>query len=419
MFASLRDRPWLAALLIAIAAQALFTLHLGRPSKLTFDEVHYVPAARALLDLSGPVNTEHPLLGKLLIASGIALFGDGPIGWRAMSTIAGTATVIGSFAVLMLLLGNVRTAAFGALCVLVNQTVFVQARIGMLDGFLGAFVVATIAALIWSAQAPPGHIWRRLILAAVLAGCAVAVKWAAIPYVALACLGIVWTRWHGGAGLLTGRGQPHWPGVRTADLLLGFGLIAIAAYLASFAPAFFYARDPLTLAGLVPFQFDMLAAQTQVLSPHSYQSDWWSWPLMLRPIWYFYEPDQGAVRGVLLIGNPAVMWAGLAAVAACWAAARHSPAHLLIAMLWTFSLLIFAIIPKSLGFYYYYHLSGIFVALALAAAAHRWRARWPHADLIFGTLAVGLFAYFYPILSAAPLPGDQAFTVWTWFPGWR
>ncbi len=446
MLARLRDRPWLTALLIGLVAQILFSLHLGRPSRLMFDEVHYVPAARDLLALAQPSNTEHPLLGKALIATGIALFGDNVIGWRTLSTLAGTATVLGVFAILMLLFGRTRTAAFGALCVLVNQSVFIQARIGMLDGFLGAYVTLALAALIWSAQAPPGKVWPRLVLAGLLAGCAVAVKWAAIPYVGLACFGFLAVRWRGSLGpvraelveapscsstgadrarggmtrFLTGRAQPHWPGVRTLDAILGFGAIALATYFLTFVPALFYARDPLTLAEILPFQLEMLAAQTQVLTPHRYQSDWWSWPLMLRPIWYFYEPDQGAVRGVLLIGNPAVMWGGLVSVALCgWAAAKRSGPHLLIAGLWSFSVLIFAIIPKSLGFFYYYHLSGIFLALALAAVAHRFRTRVPDADLWFAALALLLFGYFYPILSAAPLANDQAFTAWTWFGSWR
>ncbi|HEX8387416.1 MAG TPA: dolichyl-phosphate-mannose--protein mannosyltransferase, partial [Sphingomonas sp.] len=89
----LLSRPLPAALVLAGFAQILFAFRLGVPTKLMFDEVHYVPAARALLALSHPVNTEHPLLGKELIALGIALFGDGAIGWRFLSTLAGTTTV--------------------------------------------------------------------------------------------------------------------------------------------------------------------------------------------------------------------------------------------------------------------------------------------------------------------------------------
>ena len=63
----------------------------------------------------------------------------------------------------------------------------------------------------------------------------------------------------------------------------------------------------------------------------------------------------------------------------------------------------------------------LFLALALAAAFHHFcrgrRLRWlPPAFL--GLSAV-LFAYFYPILAALPLQGDDAFLAWTWFESWR
>lgn len=46
-----------------------------------FDEAHYVPAS--LLTLNGqPTNLEHPPLGKIIGAVGIALFGNNWFGWR-------------------------------------------------------------------------------------------------------------------------------------------------------------------------------------------------------------------------------------------------------------------------------------------------------------------------------------------------
>ena len=71
---------WTVALTAAFLALCL--LRLTIPSTPYFDEVHYLPAARALLELSHLANPEHPPLGKELIALGIALFGDRPLGWR-------------------------------------------------------------------------------------------------------------------------------------------------------------------------------------------------------------------------------------------------------------------------------------------------------------------------------------------------
>jgi dolichyl-phosphate-mannose-protein mannosyltransferase len=423
---ALRTRPWLVALLLGLAAQTLFTVHLDRPSRIMFDEVHYVPAAQALLNHEGPRNIEHPLVGKELIGAGILLFGDNPIGWRAFTSLAGTATVLGAFAFVWLLLGSMRAALIAAVLTALNQTVYVQARTAMLDVFLGAFLLWAVVVMLWAMRGTPGQVKRRWLGAAVLLGLAVGTKWAAIPYVALAGLAFLIVRIRDARrakrSFLSGKDQPHWPGLATIPGLLVLGVVSILTYFATFFPAFFYDRAPLTLAGLIPLQREMYALQTQVLARHTYQSDWWSWPLMLRPIWYFYEWDDGAQRGVLLIGNPVIMWGGLIAVLAClWAWLREKAIRpLAVAALWIASLGIYVVIPKSLGFYYYYHLSGVFLCLALAVAFHHFdRGRNKGREEWFAAAALVAFIYFYPILAAAPLQNDQGFTYWMWFRSWR
>ncbi|AQR73871.1 phospholipid carrier-dependent glycosyltransferase [Sphingomonas sp. LM7] len=426
---ALQTRPYLVALLLGLAAQLLFSVHLDRPSRILFDEVHYVPAAHALLDLEGPRNIEHPLVGKELIAAGILVFGDNPIGWRAATSLAGTATVLAAFAFVWLLLGSMRAALVGAVLVALNQTVYVQARTAMLDVFLGAFLLWAMVVMLWAMRGTPGQVKRRLIGAAMLFGIAVGTKWAAIPYVALAGLTLVVIRVRDArrakrplAWAFERREQPHWPGLDTARALLLLAAVSILTYFATFFPAFFYARDPLSLAGLILLQQEMYALQTQVLAPHTYQSDWWSWPLMLRPIWYFYEWDDGAQRGVLLIGNPVIMWGGLVGVLACLWAGFREKAHrpLALALVWIASLGIYVVIPKSLGFYYYYHLSGIFLCLVLAAAFHHFdRGRGKGREEWFVFAALVAFAYFYPILAASPLQNSQGFAYWMWFNSWR
>lgn len=411
MLDRLEQRPVLLALLIGIATLLLFAIGIDRPSKLTFDEVHYIPATRTLIDLSHPVNIEHPLLGKILIALGMLIFGDNPLGWRAMACLAGTLTIVGVYGFTLLLTRATRPALFAALFAVLGQLVFVQARIGMLDAFLGLFLVWAGVAFLAAMQSDSRRAARYWAACAALLGCAVAVKWAAVPYVALAAGAFLWLR-RGRAG--------RFGGMRWLSGLAILGAVSIGTYFLTFTPAFFYTTNPLTLARLLPFQFEMWKLQTQILTPHGYQSDWWSWPLLIRPIWYFYESDQGAMRGVLLIGNPAIMWGGLVAVAACWWAGLREKAGtpLAVAMLWTFSLAIWAVIPKSLGFYYYYYLSGIILAVVLAVAFHHWRGKVKRNDEWFLVLCVGLFAYFYPILAALPLAGKYGFQRWTWFPSW-
>jgi len=403
-------RPWTrplpAAVLLGGAAEALFLVRLSVPHQPVFDEVHYVPAARTLLTLAAPANIEHPLLGKTLIAAGMALFGDTPLGWRVMSTLAATAVVVGVFAILQLLYASVRTSATGAVLTVLGFTVYVQARIAMLDGFMAAFVVAGGALFVW-AMGRGG--WGRLLASAACLGLGVACKWTALPYVGLAGLAFLYLKRKG-----------RFAGVPLVGGAAAFGAAATLAYLLTFAPAFLYTHDPMTLARLLPFQAEMYARQTQILPNHTYQSAWWSWPLDLRPVWYLYERADGAQRGILMIGNPVVMWGGLAAVVACgWAWVEDGDRRpLALALVWVFSLAIWAAIPKSLGFFYYYYLSSIWLAVAIAAAFHHWRARLRHWDAAFVAAAAALFLYFFPILSAQALPSPDAFHRWTWLKSW-
>ncbi|MGN6271114.1 MAG: glycosyltransferase family 39 protein [Sphingomonas sp.] len=425
--AASKPRPLLVAILLGLIAEALFVFRLGMPHKQMFDEVYYVPAAKTLWALDHPVNIEHPLVGKELIGLGIKLFGDTSFGWRFPSTIAASAVVMGVFAICWLIFGRMRPAVIAALLTIVNMTVFIQARIAMLDGFMAAFLVLCVAAMLWAMRGPRG-VLSKTALAAVLLGLAAGAKWTAVPFLGFAGLAMIAIRLHdarhAGRDLesaLYARGQTHWPGVATLPLLLILGVVSIATYFATFAPAFFYATDPLDLAHLLPFQVTMYAQQTQVLPPHTYQSSWWSWPLDIRPIWYLYEITDGAQRGVLMLGNPAVIWGGLAAVIGCfWGWWRDGSWRLLgVACLWLGALAIFILIPKSLGFYYYYYPASIFLSLALAAAFEHFawlRAR--KLDEWFTILAIGLFAYFYPIVSAQALAGPQSFQHWMWLPSW-
>jgi dolichyl-phosphate-mannose--protein O-mannosyl transferase len=284
-----------------------------------------------------------------------------------------------------------------------------------------------MAVLVWAMRGTtPRQVLWRWMLGSALLGVAVGVKWAAVPYVAFAGLAFVFIRlrdanWEP-SGALAGEDQRNWTGLGTMRGLAIMAAVSIGTYFLTFLPAFFYAENPMTPAALIPFQLDMYRLQTQVLAPHVYQAKWYTWPLMLRPIWAFYEYYDGAQRGVLIIGNPLVMVGGLVAVGACiWAWVRsRAILPLTMALLWIASLGIYIIIPKSLGFYYYYHLSGIFLCLALAVAFDHFEwSRKRGLEEWFLAASLLVFVFFYPIISAWPLSDTGSFNFWMWLPSWR
>jgi dolichyl-phosphate-mannose-protein mannosyltransferase len=74
-------------------------------------------------------------------------------------------------------------------------------------------------------------------------------------------------------------------------------------------------------------------------------------------------------------------------------------------------------------FYYHYFLPSCFLMAGLALALDElWQrgGRWgKRSALLVLALSCALFAYFWPILTAAPLDDAQAFLRWTWLKSWQ
>jgi len=142
--------------------------------------VHYVPAARILATFDHITNREHPLLGKELIALGIALFGDHPWSWRVLPAIAGIATLFAFMRGMWFAsLSRFATIASGIL-LSTGFILFIQSRIAMLDIFMVAFAILALWMVAGAARMPGQARWR-LILAGLFLGLEQGCKWNAAP----------------------------------------------------------------------------------------------------------------------------------------------------------------------------------------------------------------------------------------------
>jgi dolichyl-phosphate-mannose-protein mannosyltransferase len=121
---------------------------------LIFDERYYVNAARRILGRRVPKgqpydtapahddpNSEHPQLGKLVIAAGIAAFGDRPLGWRIGSLAFGTLAILALYA-LVRAAGGSQGVALGASSLMAVDNLFlVHGRIATLDVYALALML--------------------------------------------------------------------------------------------------------------------------------------------------------------------------------------------------------------------------------------------------------------------------------------
>jgi dolichyl-phosphate-mannose-protein mannosyltransferase len=428
---------------------------LGRPVELVFDEIFYardacwyVAGTEAVCGITELASRAHPPLGKWLIGSGIALLGYDPVGWRVASAIAGTASVTLVYVLAWRLLrgwaaGTARTvgasAAAGLLAI--DLLGLVQSRVAMLDAFIALFVIGAVLATVLDRDrrrdvTPRAWWWRPtlgrpwLMVAGACVGAAAAVKWSG-AYVAPALIGLVviwavmqrrrsepaasWSQWIGGA-------------VRHEALpaIVGLALVPVLVYVASYTgrmPGELLAVpwDPASIwNGIWQHQRAMLDFHTQLAGDHPYQSPPWAWPLLQRPVAYWFGDEGGAYREILAMGNPLAWWPGLIALTALlvtwarsgWGWLRPEPVILAAAGATYLPWLVLSG-DRSQTFLWYFLPTLPFLYLALGCfAAWAWASARLGARVAVasaGVLILGGFAFWLPVATALPLDPD----------GWR
>ncbi len=167
-----------------------------------------------------------------------------------------------------------------------------------------------------------------------------------------------------------------WPGFRFYHFAVCFVLIPAVVYLSTFVP----------LYGLsVP---DIWEAQrrifgdntTTAIAGHTYMSSWPSWPFLVRPVWYLFDKiGDDRIAAVVLLGNPLLLWPALPALGVClrdFIVTRRRDAFLILSFYFG-TWLAWAMLPRTLGFLYYYLPAATVASLALVYALRRGNSpRW-------------------------------------------
>lgn len=415
-------RGWGAAL--ALLFLALVWWQLAMPPVIYFDETHYVAAARSMFEHKR-ANPEHPMLAKQAIAAAIWLLGDSPLAWRLPSSLAG-AWGLFAFSRLVWFASGRRWAALAAMLLLASNFMwFVLSRIAMLDMVMAGFGMTGLWLFASAIRLPKQGRWR-LALAGIAFGLALGSKWSIAPAIALSGLMFLALKirdtglrfaWTSAGGAV--------PGITLAEAALWLGLVPLCVYWATFWPTFLFSERPASPWAPLAWHHYMVELQDSVTKLHPYRSVWYEWVGNWRAIWFYYKELEGTQRGILLVGNPFTMLAGLPALAwALWAGLwRRRYDALAFAVLYAVNLALWALSGKPIQFYHHYLLPGTFMMACLALALEElWRLerRWRWLAPAALVLSAGMFAHFYPILSAAELCcGKPSFAYWMWLDSWR
>ena len=394
-----------------------------------FDEIYHGRSAWEMLHRIEPYETTHPPLGKLIISSGIALFGMNAFGWRIAGALFGVALVPLMYLFGLKLFRNRFFAFSAAFLMMADFMRFAQSRVAVIDVY-GVFFIILMYYFILDlfpeqGERPPRSVNASLLLAGVAFGIGAACKWIALYagggialLVALRTIMDLKRR-----DFSPGSGAIKFLLERSAVCLGAFVAIPAVIYILAYLPYMALPGSGHDLEGVFRLQAFMLNYHRTLVATHPFASPWWSWLLDLRPMWMYTGSglSSGTVSTIASFGNPAIWWLSVPAVAgAIMLIVRRRDARLGVVL----TALLFQYLPwigiNRLEFIYHFFSAVPFVILCIVAILKETELRLPSfRAATWGYLAVtaGLFCLFYPVLSGMSVTQTYVAEL-KWLPTW-
>lgn len=347
----------------------------------------------------------HPPLAKLMASLGILAFGDNSFGWRIVNVFLGVGCIYLTYLISLKLLNARRYALYAAAFAAMDGLILTQSRINMNDIAALFFILLSFYAFIRYQLNPTRY---TLLTVGISLGLLIATKWTGLY--AIAVFGV----WIGLQSFWSSLKDSPFALVRTVFLIL-IGLIIIPGciYLLSYTQYFILGG---TWKNFLELQNQMWWYNTTLKATHTYQSSWWTWPIMLRPVWYFVDYAGDKIANIYGMGNPILWWLGIPAIIFTTYSALRTKSWKLWIIITGFLTfwLPWARAPRIM-FLYHYLPSIPFLCIALAYTLSR-LPKW--VTLGSSVLILGSFIYFYPIWVGIHLPKTLV-NQYFWFPSWR
>lgn len=397
----------------------------GHPNQTVFDEVHFGKF------ISGYYTHEyyfdiHPPLGKLMIAGFAKIFNFKPdlpaqagfsfaqigekfpdnkyLALRFLPPLAGALLPIVIFLLALELKFTTRGAFFAGFFIAIENAMLTQTHYILMDGFLLLF---GFLALLF-------YFRRKFLWMAIFGALAASIKWTGLTFLALLFLLEIFQIWRQ-------RGFKQ-----VLKLPLYFLVIPLIIYFSIFSIHFSLLTKPGSgdafmsanfhnqniVKKFVELNIQMYQSNQRLTASHPYGSQWYSWPFMARPIYYWVSDHSR----IYFIGNPVVWWVSTMAVLISFLyITRHRIIRILLGG-YFLNLLPFIGI-KRVMFLYHYLASFVFAILILIYLIEKQE----HARKIFVGLAIAsvvAFIYFAPLTYGLSL-SPKAYEAHVWLPSWR
>jgi dolichyl-phosphate-mannose--protein O-mannosyl transferase len=392
-------------------------------SETFFDEIYFVRTAEEYLKLQQPYEWTHPPLGKLIIASGISVFGYNPFGWRIMGVIFATLMVPLIYILGKILFGTWIGAFASAFLLTFDFMHFTMARMATVDTYVVLFALASQLFFLIYLKGVLKNGWNATVLPLFLAVLFLAfgfsTKWFVLygftaQLVVLAVLRLK------EVSKMIGRLLPKVNAFldHPYSVIVGFLAVAVLVYFLTYIPDLLAGRTVLDVLGLQGSMFDY---HSSLSATHAFSSSWWSWPFMLKPVWLYVSYLPLSMKSTIaLLGNPAVWWVGFTFIilAVKRAVQQKDLACTFITVFFFFQWVPYVFVSR-VTFLYHFYLNVPFLCLASAYFLSKyWSKTWGKvAAIAYFASVVAMFGLFYSVISGTPAPTSWIDSL-KWLNGW-
>ena len=307
---------------------------LGRFNVFVFDEVYYAKFANNYLTNTKFFNS-HPPLSQYLIAIGIWIGDRLPIGQDTTNTLTGSLHSTFSYRWMNALFGSLIPPLVAALAYQLSQRMsyaFLAALFISLDGlflidsryalnniYLVFFGLLGQLLVLMASNSRKRHL-LLLLGAGVAFGASAACKWNGLWFLLgiyiLLLIAKIWQliKLDRKYALLTNSLLNRLANLHAIEILICLVIVPIITYSLLWIPHLIQNPTP----NFIDVQLAILNYHEQIgnsTSTHPYCANWYTWPLMMRPLaYYFTEYQPNYYYDVHAMGNPLLWWLALVAI---------------------------------------------------------------------------------------------------------
>ena len=411
-----------------------------------FDEVHYV---RHIFEMKNGLYTyenTHPQLGKEIMAIGTFIFGMNPFGWRFSGTVCSIIMIFAMYVFAKKFFDDTRLATITTVVFSADFMHFVLSRIATIDVYAVMFIMLSFIFMYEYTQlnfydTPLKSTYKPLFFCGLFAGLAIASKWIGV-YSAAGLAVIIFVqffyRYREYSFALKNFDNNMKKG-SDYDIVkvfnrrlfktigwccLVFVVIPLVLYTLTYIPFNDGVEGRGLITKMIEAQKTMFNYHTNLNATHSYSSEWYQWPVMVRPVLFVYETASEATRRVItLLGNPAIWWIGIPAslyMVYLWFNERDRKAGFLLVgylaqyLPW--------LLVERYTFIYHYFASVPFITVMIIYSFSRLEKRFPKlkdkAIYAYVGLVVLLFIMFLPVMNGSEVSADYIKDFLKWSDSW-